>query len=155
VVTVEPTQPKRIVPSNAGVLSCLAVNSSIQGQGARYVADPDRRNIGNWGRLDTTVSWSIVPATAGVYEVIVVQALGDGLSGSRYAVEAHGATLEGEVRGTGSWTDYVEVSLGRLTLAAGPQTLTVRGLSLAGGRCVMNLREVRLVPQEQGSATPR
>jgi len=146
-VTVQPTEPRPVLPQDDRVLSCLAVNSTIHGQGARYVADPDRRNIGNWGNLDTTVSWQIVPASAGAYEVIVVQALGDGLSGSRYAVEVAGARLEGVVKGTRGWTDYVEVSLGQVSIPAGPQTLTVRGLSLAGDRCVMNLREVRLVPR--------
>jgi len=72
------TEPKRIVPGPDGSLSCLAVHSTIHGRGARYVAAPDRRNIGSWSKLDTTVSWDIVPAVTGRYEVIVVQALGDG-----------------------------------------------------------------------------
>lgn len=146
-VEVQPTVPQRIVPGRDGALSCLAVHSTIHGSGARYVANPDRRNIGSWSKLDTTVSWEVVPAVTGRYEVLVVQALGDGLSGSRYAVEVAGARVEGVVQNTAGWTDYVEVSLGEVTIPAGPQTLTVRGLSLAGDRCVMNLREVRLVPR--------
>ena len=146
-VHVEPTQPKRITADADGVLSCLAVNCTIHGDGARYVSDPDRRNVGSWGKLDTTLSWEIAPENAGKYRVIAVQALGDGLSGSKYAVEFEGQKLSSVAKGTADWTSYVEVPLGEVSLKAGVQTVTVRGLSLAGGRCVMNLREVRLVPE--------
>ena len=91
--------------------------------------------------------WNYTVATAGKYEVILTQGCGRGGGGSRAVLETGGASLEFTVKDTGGYQNWIDVSLGEVTLEkATPQKLTVKVLKKARG--IMDIRRIVLKPMK-------
>ncbi len=143
-----PTQPKVLKPGPDGNIDLPALNCRIHNPGpARYVANRDRRNVGCWHSLDTYVSWDVEFPAAGNYEVRVTQSLAAPLEGSEFTVRVGRSGVRGKVRTTGGWTQFTTVTPGVIHVEGpGRATVEMHPEKLAGGRCLMNLRGIRLVP---------
>jgi alpha-L-fucosidase len=124
-----------------GEVELSAKLAQINGRTA-YV---DNDSITYWSEIEDWVSWDFVLDTGGDFEVVITYSCDKGTGGSEFAVEIDGQSLEGVVEETGSWTDYVEKSLGRVSLKRGRYKLAVRALSKPGG-AIMNLKAVKLLP---------
>jgi len=139
-----------IGPGADGVISLRAGDAEIHGGTAQYEAGDGRDNIGYWLDARDYVTWRVQAPAAGEYEVTAEVACVDGEAGSQFSVGIEpGASVEGSVPGTGSYTSFRTVALGRLTLAAGAQTVAVRAVRMARS-VVMNLRSVRMAPAGAG-----
>ncbi len=140
-----------ISPGPDGVLTLAADDAEINGDRARIERSGGRPNIGFWTSASDAVSWWFtVPASvAGEFAVVLDFACNAGSEGSKFKVVLGERSLGGVVHSTGGWDRFETMRLGHASIDAGNQTLTV----LPDGpvrHALMNLREVRLVPVEQG-----
>ena len=134
-----------IKPDANGRLSLKAVDAEVHGGHAQYESGDARDNIGFWTDRNDYVTWPIEMPAGGDYLVEVTYACDKGTGDSTYTVGVGRARVPGKVAETGSWTTFKSESLGRLHVAAGKQTVTVKPTAMPHF-AVMNLREVRLTP---------
>ena len=80
---------------------------------------------------------------AGTYRVTVLQGCGKGNGGSVVALDTKQGSCEFTVEETGHFQRFVPREVGKLTLVAGENTLTVRPVKKAKA-AVMDLRRVIL-----------
>jgi len=121
-----------------------ARDATLQGANIRYEQGDGKDNIGFWTDPQDYVTWALRVQTAGEFRVELTYACTNP-GGSRYAVEVAGQKLEGQVKPTGSWTDFKTEKIGSVKLSKDRHTLSVRAKNLVG-EGVMNLRSVRLTP---------
>ncbi|MCK5803694.1 MAG: sulfatase-like hydrolase/transferase [Lentisphaeria bacterium] len=146
------TKPVLIQADKDGMLLCHARNARILNpKGARYVESSKRQNIGSWHSLETAVSWQVEVPTAGVYRVLVTQSLARPLTGGVFRVVCGAEAAQAACKTTPSWSSYARVDTGMLYLPAGRAELRLEALKLSGGRCLMNLKSVTLIPQEKNA----
>ncbi len=120
--------------------------AQVHGKTARYEWGEGKDNIGYWTDVNDWVSWEIVLVRGGDFDVEIVYASEKGTGGSEFLVEVGDQSLKGVVEETGSWTEFVKKSLGRITLKPGRYTLSLRPLTNPGG-AVMNLQRIKLIPR--------
>jgi arylsulfatase A-like enzyme len=109
----------------------------------KYEDLPQKDTLGFWVNADDTASWTFHAPAAGNYRVTVLQGCGKGQGGSAVAVEVGASKCEFTVEETGHFQRFVPREVGKLTLAAGENTLVVRPLKKAKA-AVMDLRRVIL-----------
>ena len=129
-----------IKPDANGRLSLKAVDAEVHGGHAQYESGDARDNIGFWTDRNDYVTWPIEMPAGGDYLVEVTYACDKGTGDSTYTVGVGRARVPGKVAETGSWTTFKSESLGRLHVAAGKQTVTVKPTAMPHF-AVMNLRE--------------
>lgn len=136
---------KDVVQEKGKVIELDARDCRISGVMLRYEPNPKKLCIGFWGNPNDYPVWNYTVATAGKYEVILTQGCGRGGGGSRAVLETGGASLEFTVKDTGGYQNWIDVSLGEVTLEkATPQKLTVKVLKKARG--IMDIRRIVLKP---------
>ncbi len=140
----KPSADSAVRPQPDGSLILPAMYAAVHGQAARYQASPD--SIGYWTDAKDWISWDIAPARAGAYDVEITYACAEGTGDSEYEVRAGSRQVTGKVRETGGWDRFVSERPGRLRLASGPQTFSLRPLAMPG-YAVMNLQRIRLIPR--------
>ncbi len=138
--------PQPPISSNADGSFVLNALDARADSPARY--EEDKRAIGYWTDSRATVSWTVEFKTKGAYTVTVEQAVHPDTEGAEYSVEVDGASLTGKTRATDHWNDFRTVDLGTIRIArAGRHIVSVRP-TLMPGFAVMNLRTVRLIPEQ-------
>ena len=129
-----------------GSVPLHAANAVVHGSTARYESGGGKDNIGFWNNPSDWVSWKFSLEKPGTFEVAITFACATGSGGSTYRLTVAGQSLEGKVRETGGWTNFVTEKLGTVKLdKPGDYTLAVRPIEKSG-RAVMNLRSVLLTP---------
>ena len=89
-----------------------------------------------------------------MYEIEVLQGCGKGNGGAEVEVSVGEQHVRFTVEDTGHFQNFVARQIGKLTLAAGKQTLTVKPITKPGG-AVMDLRQIVLNPAEENEAVSR
>lgn len=112
----------------------------------QYQSATNRDCIGHWNGTSNTVGWTFDAPERRTYRVVLNLACVRGQEGSTFEVEAAGQTAAGTVVATGDWGVFTNVDVGPLMIRKpGRVELVVRPKTVARA-AVMNLREVRLVP---------
>ncbi len=132
----------KVTPAT-GDIRLQAKDAKVHGTNARYEPQTYKNTIGYWSKAEDWVSWDFAVATAGRYEVEVLQGCKDG--GSEVAIEIGGKTLNFTVTGTGHFQQFIQKTIGTVELSAGPQTLALKPQKKQGA-AVMDLRRVVLRP---------
>ena len=134
-----------VVQKEGKAIELDARDCRISGVMLRYEPNPKKLCIGFWGNPNDYPVWNYTVATAGKYEVLLTQGCGRGAGGSRAVLETAGASLEFTVKDTGGYQNWIDVSLGEVTIDKnGPQELTVKVLKKARG--IMDIRRIVLKP---------
>ena len=135
------------VHSEAGdVFTLTASEAAVKGESLRYEQGGGKDNLGYWTNANDSASWDLEVARPGRYRVEVLYACAPGNEGSTFRVQLQGGGgVDGTVKSTGSWTEFMTVGLGEIDLPAGRRTVTVKATSIPNGAC-MNLRQIRLNP---------
>jgi len=138
--------PVYIEQSPDGSVVLKAVEATVHGDVAQYESGGGKDNVGYWTTAKDYVSWEFRVDKPATFKIGITYACASGSAGSEYRVSVGGKTLNGTVRGTGDWTDFVTEELGTVELAAqGRYTLTVTPVRMPRG-AVMNLRAIQLSP---------
>ncbi len=144
VIAVEVDGPYKVVAppirqAANGSLDLKAIEATLRG-GLNYEAE--KECIGFWTNQADTVEWEF-EAVRGEVKVEIELAAPDDSAGAEFEILVSGQTLRGKVPSTGSWSKFVKVDLGKISIVApGKTKLVVKPLSKPGVG-VMNLRTVR------------
>ncbi|MGA0133402.1 MAG: sulfatase-like hydrolase/transferase [Opitutales bacterium] len=120
-----------------------ARDAKVTGTKLLYEVPPHKDTLGYWVNVDDTAAWTFDAPKSGSYRVTVLQGCGKGQGGSVVALDCGSSTLEFTVEETGHFQRFMPREVGRLTLAAGENTLKVRPVKKAKN-AVMDLRRVML-----------
>lgn len=120
-----------------------ARDAQVKATKLKYEDPPHKDTLGFWVNAEDMASWKFEAPAAGTYRVTVLQGCGKGNGGSVVALETPQGTCEFTVEETGHFQRFVPREVGKLTLVAGANTLTVRPLKKAKA-AVMDLRRVIL-----------
>jgi arylsulfatase A len=127
-----------------GIISLHARTATIHGEKLRYEPQPFKNTLGFWVNKDDWAEWTFEVPKAGRYELDILQGSGSGGAEVDFAVADKTFTIK--VIETGHFQHFIRRSLGTLNLPVGKTTLTVKPKTKPGV-AVMDLREVRLVPE--------
>ena len=128
----------------ANTLICReARDAKVKATKMKYEEPPQKDTLGFWVNAEDTASWIFQAPKAGTYRVTVLQGCGKGNGGSVVALDTKQGSCEFTVEETGHFQRFVPREVGKLTLVAGENTLTVRPVKKAKA-AVMDLRRVIL-----------
>lgn len=128
-----------------GRILATADKAEIVGEGAVLEAGTPS-NIGNWTNVGDSLRWKLRGAKPGIYSVVANVSIPKDEAGSTFDVEVDGTHVTGTVPGTNGWTDYVDISLGTVTIKPSGETfITLKPTKMVKGH-VMNLRTLVLTP---------
>jgi arylsulfatase A-like enzyme len=120
-----------------------ARDAQVKATKMKYEEPPQKDTLGFWVNAADTASWTFQAPKAGTYRVTVLQGCGKGNGGSVVALDTKQGSCEFTVEETGHFQRFVPREIGKLTLVAGENTLTVRPVKKAKA-AVMDLRRVIL-----------
>jgi arylsulfatase A-like enzyme len=120
-----------------------ARDAQVKATKMKYEEPPQKDTLGFWVNAEDTASWTFQAPKAGTYRVTVLQGCGKGNGGSVVALDTKQGTCEFTVEETGHFQRFVPREVGKLTLVADENTLTVRPVKKAKA-AVMDLRRVIL-----------
>ncbi len=132
-----------------GTISLKAADAEVHGNTAQYESGRGKDNIGYWTDVKDWVSWDVLVTKPGAFAAEIAFACDAGSGGSTYRLNVADQQLDGEIRETGSWTEFVTEKLGTVRLAEpGRYQFSVVPVSKPK-LAVMNLRGIELRPAEQ------
>ena len=120
-----------------------ARDAKVKATKMKYEEPPQKDTLGFWVNAEDTAAWTFQAPKAGTYRVTVLQGCGKGQGGSVVALDTKQGSCEFTVEETGHFQRFVPREVGKLTLIAGENTLTVRPVKKAKA-AVMDLRRVIL-----------
>jgi arylsulfatase A-like enzyme len=120
-----------------------ARDAQVKATKMKYEDLPQKDTLGFWVNVEDTASWTFQAPKAGNYRVTVLQGCGKGNGGSVVSLDTPQGSCEFTVEETGHFQRFVPREVGKLTLVAGENKLTVRPLKKAKS-AVMDLRRVIL-----------
>jgi beta-mannosidase len=135
----------KVRPDAQGRIVATADEADIQGEGPVLEVGV-QNNLGNWRSANNAIRWTVLDAKAGTYAITALVSAPASDAGGTFEVEVDGSRVTATVPATKSWTDYVEMPLGTLTIAKnGTAILTLRPLTKPHDN-LMNLRLLILTP---------
>jgi alpha-L-fucosidase len=132
-----------IFPEANGNYELKASDASIKGERAS-LSLTDEPYINTWMGSNTAV-WNVNIRKPGKYQLILNYACTDASAGASVNLDMGKASLKGAVASTGSWETFKDWNMGIITIAAGPQQLSIAATAKPD-LGVMNLKNVKLIP---------
>ena len=130
-----------------GIVTLPAKSADVHGIMLRFEPLPHKNTLGYWVRPDDWADWDFQITKPGKFRVEILQGCGNGSGGSQVEFAVGVQKLAVTVEETGGFQNFVRRDIGVLDLKQpGRFTLTVKALKKPGV-AVMDLREVRLLPQ--------
>ncbi len=140
-------KPELVKPGADGTLRLRASNCAIFGP--RLILEEHYGNLGFWANIDDRAIWTVDVARGGRYAVWFEYACADTAAGNGFQLQAGIRTLDGKVKGTGTWDDYKELQLGTLELDPGRQPVILRSVGRPRS-ALLDLKGIRLAPVQEG-----
>ena len=135
---------------DTGIVLLPAKYAATHGSKLRFEPQPHKNTVGYWSEQHDTAEWSFELATAGVYEIDILQGCGRGHGGSEVTLHVADQSLDFVVEETGHFQNFIWRTLGSVTLDARDVKKT-KLLQLVPkfkpGGAVMDVRAIRLCPK--------
>ena len=139
-------QPALLYASGKGTVRLPAGSAEIYGPS--IVFEQKYKNLGFWRSQGDRAEWTFEIKDAGAYDVWIDWALPDKGKQDRLNLMVSTYLLSAPVPGTGSWDKYEWGKMGKIELKKGIHRLIVRIDDKLNSGFLMDLREVRLLPQD-------
>ena len=139
-------QPALLDASEKGTIRLPAGSAEIYGPD--IIFEQKYKNLGFWRSEADRAEWTFEIKEAGAYEVWIDWALPDKGKQDRLNLTVSTYLLSAPVPGTGSWDKYQWGRMGKIKLKKGVHRLIVRIDDKLNSGFLMDLREVRLLPEE-------
>jgi alpha-L-fucosidase len=130
-------------------VSLRAADADVHGNTARYESGRGKDNIGYWTDTNDWVSWDVRVTKPGTFAATITYACERGSGGSTYRVNVADQQLDGEIRETGSWTEFVTKELGKVRIDEPGRYLCSVVPMTKPRMAVMNLKAIELRPVEE------
>jgi alpha-L-fucosidase len=135
-----------IEPDKSGNLMLVADSAEVHGDKLNTEDRDGQSNLGFWDNPAEWASWTVRLSKPGAFEITAsIATVNDG---SDLLIEAGGNRASKQIEATGDWGNFKTISLGRIDLPRGVQTITVRPKSAASWKA-LNLRFIQLRPVAQ------
>jgi alpha-L-fucosidase len=135
-----------IEPDKSGNLMLAADSAEVHGDKLNTEDRDGQSNLGFWDNPAEWASWTVRLSKPGAFEITAsIATVNDG---SDLLIEAGGNRASKQIEATGDWGNFKTISLGRIDLPRGVQTITVRPRSAASWKA-LNLRFIQLRPVAQ------
>lgn len=131
--------------SAAGTVRLLAKDAKVHGETLRYEPESHKNVLGYWVNPDDWAEWTFQLPAAAIYEIEIQQGCGGGSGGAEVEVEVGGQALRFQVVETGHFQSMIQLTVGKVELAAGEQRLALKPRSKPGP-AVMDIRRVVIRP---------
>ena len=138
-------QPALLDASEKGTVRLPAGSAEIYGPS--IVFEQKYKNLGFWRSEADRAEWTFEIEEAGAYEVWIDWALPDKGKQGKLNLTVSNFMLSAPVPGTGSWDKYEWGKMGKIELKKGVHRLIVRIDGKLNSGFLMDLREVRLLPE--------
>ena len=126
-----------------GIITLDAPWADIHGGGLHY--QPEQRSLQGWWYKDY-VTWPVMFAKPGRYQVNVTYSCQSGEGGCEYVVEVAGRKLTATATATRDWSDFRTDNTGVIELQTADQSEVVVRLLKMTGKDALHLRSVALTP---------
>lgn len=144
-----PTPIVSIVPQGGdGPISMHASNAVVHGSMLRYEPATNKMCLGYWTKPEDWAEFSFEVKKSGEFTLEVWQGCGKDQGGSDVVVEAGGQKFPFVVEDTGGFQNFKARQLGKVKLAAGKHTITVKPQNKKKA-AVMDIRWVKLIPADK------
>ena len=138
--------PEVIRQNPEGQYSLQSSQASIFGDS--LVFEQKYGNLGFWGSGSDRAQWEIEVSAEGQFDVVMDYACPADAAGNQVRVRLGTQTVDTRIQSTGSWDQYREFVVGKVTLAPGTVTLVVNARPPLQG-FLFDLRRIRLVPSKR------
>ncbi len=137
--------PKVATPDRDGVVTLRAADVTVHGSPINvWDTDSQIDHVAYWNNVSEWISWELT-TPVGDYDVTINGGVDGGSAGSSYDVEIGGVELNGTTADTGGWGNFADVSLGRIHVPRGRQTLSIKAINIAHDG-LMTVHTVTLTP---------
>lgn len=138
----EGNQPTLVKAAEDGSLKLTPASCEIYGR--TIVLAKKYGSLALWSSADDHVVWDVDVRKAGRYNVEMEYACQNNAAGNRWQLRSADGSLEGVVKGTGTWDSYRATRAGEIQLSAGRQRITMRAVGEIRGGAMMDLKSLRL-----------
>ncbi|MDB2686207.1 alpha-L-fucosidase [Mariniblastus sp.] len=147
-------EPYLIVADDTGSFSLTPGEAVLKGRSIRIAKKKKDQpeNIGMWSDMNDRVLWNIDVAKAGKYRPKLRYACEDDAAGSSVEFQIGNTSFPLTVAATGKWTDWKNVDLPEVNLAAGPNQVLIQPKSIAKKEA-MRLESMVLEPVDSESGS--
>ena len=129
-----------------GIISLPASKAVVHAQTMRYEEQSYKNVLGFWVKAEDWAEWNFEITAEGTYTLDILQGCGKGSGGAEVEFAIGEQKFMTKIVETGHFQNMIRRDLGTVKLPVGKYTLTVRPKTKPGA-AVMDLREVRLVPE--------
>ena len=129
-----------------GIISLQARAATVHAQKMKYEEQTYKNVLGFWVNPADWAEWNFETSAEGTYTLDILQGCGKGSGGAEVEFAIGEQKFLTKIVETGHFQHMIRRDLGTVKLPAGKHTLTVKPKTKPGG-AVMDLREVRLVPE--------
>ena len=129
-----------------GIISLHARAATVHAEKMHYEELSYKNVLGFWVNPADWAEWTFDVPTAGTFTLDILQGCGKGSGGAEVEFAIGEQKFLTKIVETGHFQQMIRRDLGTVQLPAGKHTLTVKPKTKPGG-AVMDLREVRLVPE--------
>ena len=137
---------KPAVTPATGIISLHARTAIVHAEKMHYEELSYKNVLGFWVNPADWAEWTFDVPTAGTFTLDILQGCGKGSGGAEVEFAIGEQKFLTKIVETGHFQQMIRRDLGTVQLPAGKHTLTVKPKTKPGG-AVMDLREVRLVPE--------
>ena len=141
-----PEHGSLVRPDERGNLSLHAQAGVGAGPAINYM--PEWKAFG-WFTGKDRITWEVEIPQETSYDVLMEWSVSDEEAGKGFVLEAGSRKVTGTVGKSGSWETFKETKIGELTLQPGRRTLVFRPVTAFKSGALMDLRELRLVPNKK------
>ena len=135
----------RVTPAK-GIISLRASKATVHAEKMKYEEQTHKNVLGFWVNPADWAEWTFETTAEGTYTLDILQGCGKGSGGAEVEFAIGEKKFLPKIVETGHFQHMIRRDLGTVKLPAGKHTLTVKPKTKPGG-AVMDLREVRLVPE--------
>ena len=135
----------RVTPAK-GIISLHARAATVHAVKMKYEEQTYKNVLGFWVNPADWAEWTFETTAPGTYTLDILQGCGKGSGGAEVEFAIGEQKFTTKIVETGHFQHMIRRDLGTVKLPAGKHTLTVKPKTKPGG-AVMDLREVRLVPE--------
>ncbi len=129
-----------------GIISLHARAATVHAEKMKYEEQTYKNVLGFWVNPADWAEWTFETTADGTYTLDILQGCGKGSGGAEVEFAVDDQKFLTKIVETGHFQHMIRRDVGTLKLPAGKHTLTVKPKTKPGG-AVMDLREVRLVPE--------
>jgi putative membrane-bound dehydrogenase-like protein len=147
----EGNQPKTVTAKIFDPVVLRAAEAEIRGK--EILFEPPLQNVGYWHHAEDSVSWTLLTAERGLWDLYLEYACASGVDGQTLAVSVGQQQWTVPIAQTGQWSAYRSLKIGTVELDAAEHRMVLQAGSPLRGP-LLDLRAIHLIPSGKEWSLP-